>query len=394
MCMRCRSLLALALIFQTSVFAAQKDGAAPSSPADARIAAARNRVLTNAKSWQPYNDLAAALCRKDRDTEDVALYDQADAALQRSLELSPGNYEARKLQVVTLLGRHQFDQALKLASELNHKVPDDIAGWGLLVDTNVALGNYAEAEHDAQVILDLRPGSALGFVKAAGLRELFGDPEGAIEFYREANRRVSQNDADEHAWLFTQIARLELASGNPKHAEDALAQASKLFPESQQALAVLAKLRTAQGNNAEAAALLEKRYRTVGSPQNLYDWAESLERAGQKEAAAAAFRDFERKACAQSGKPYNANRQLVFFYTDHSHEGSKALPLASEEIKARHDSATLDAYAWALYANGRYSEAKLQMDRALAVGVRDPVYLYHAAQIAAKVNQVAQERAR
>src|SRR5947209_3234915 len=45
--------------------------AVPSSPADARIAAAQSRVGANAKSWQPYIDLAAALCRKARDTEDV-----------------------------------------------------------------------------------------------------------------------------------------------------------------------------------------------------------------------------------------------------------------------------------------------------------------------------------
>jgi tetratricopeptide (TPR) repeat protein len=379
---RCSSLLALAVTSQLIAVP-------PSSPADARIAAAQSRVGTNAKSWQPYNDLAAALCRKARDTEDVALYEQADAALQRSLELSPGNYEARKLQAVALLGKHQFDQALKLAAELNHKVPDDIGGWGLLADINVALGNYPEAEQDAQVILDLRPGSALGFVKAAGLRELFGDPEGAVEFYREANRRISQNDADEHAWFLTQIARLELGAGNLKLAEDTLAQALRLFPESQQALAVLAKLRVAQGNSKEAAALLEKRYRMVGSPQNLYDWAESLERAGQKEAAAAAFREFEVKARAQGGNPYNANRQLVFLYIDQKNERDKALTLATKEITVRHDSATLDAYAWALYANGKYSEAKLQMDRALAVGVREPLYYCHAARIAAKANDAA-----
>jgi tetratricopeptide (TPR) repeat protein len=378
---RCFSFLALAVTSQLI--------AVPSSPADARIAAAQSRIGTNAKSWQPYNDLATALCRKARDTEDIALYEQADAALRRSLELSSGNYEARKLQALVLLGKHQFDQALKLATELNRKVPDDIGGWGLLVDANVALGNYPEAEHDAQVILDLRPGSALGFVKAAGLRELFGDPEGAIEFYRETNRRTSQNDADEHAWLLTQIARLELATGNPKRAEDALAQVGKLFPDSQQALDALAKLRTAQGNRTEAATLLERRYRTVGSPQNLYDWAEALEETGQKEAAAAAFRDFEMKARAQSGRPYNANRQLIFLYTDQRNERDKALTLAREEVKIRHDSATLDAYAWALYANGKYSEAKSQMDRALAVGVRDPLYYCHAARIAGKVNDAA-----
>jgi len=43
-----------------------------------------------------------------------------------------------------------------------------------MVDANSALGNYSEAERDAQWILDLRRASALGFEKAADLRELFG----------------------------------------------------------------------------------------------------------------------------------------------------------------------------------------------------------------------------
>ncbi len=383
---RYSSVLATVLLSQMLIAAVQKVGAIPPSPADARISAAQNRIRTNSQSWQSYNDLAVALCRKARDTEDVELYAAADAALQRSFQLSPGNYDAQKLQVATLLGKHKFDEALKLATQLNHKVPDDIGGWALLVDANIALGNYPEAEHDAQMILDLRPGSALGFLKAANLRELFGDPEGAIEFYSETNRRTSGNDADEHAWLLTQIARLELLSGNRKRTEELLAQALKLFPNSQLALATLAKLRAAEGKNADASAILEKRYRSVPSSQNLYDWAESLEKSGGNEAAATAFRDFEAKARTESSKSYNANRQLVFFYTDHKNDGAKALALATEEVKIRHDSATLDAYAWALYANGKYSEAKTQMDRALAVGVRDPVYYCHAVRIAAKAN--------
>jgi len=64
-----------------------------------------------------------------------------------------------------------------------------------------APANDAEAERDAQWILDLRPGSRLGFVKAAAVRERFGDREGAIEFLDEAARRTSPNDSGERAWL-------------------------------------------------------------------------------------------------------------------------------------------------------------------------------------------------
>lgn len=163
------------------------------------------------KTVQAYNELADGLCRKAHYTGDLALFTQADDALKKSLELSPGNYDAHKLQVVVLLGRHQFQEALRAATELNHKVPDDIANWGLLVDANLALGNDAAAEHDAQWILDLRPGSRLGFLKAAAVRERFGDAEGAIEFLDEAARRTSPNDRDELAWIEKEKARLRPA---------------------------------------------------------------------------------------------------------------------------------------------------------------------------------------
>jgi tetratricopeptide (TPR) repeat protein len=223
------------------------------SPPDRRIAAAQLKVKASPNSSQSYNDLASALCRKARDNGDTALYDEAGRELEHSLQLSPGNYDARKLQVTVLLGKHEVAEATKLASELNHKVPDDIAGWALLVDVNVALGNLPEAERDAQWILDLRRGSSLGFEKAAGLRELFGDPEGAIEFYDEANRRTSQNDFDQRAWLLTQNARIELKAGHLKSAREFLRQALQLFPDSQLAAATLAKLHTAEENSVETA---------------------------------------------------------------------------------------------------------------------------------------------
>ena len=43
---------------------------------------------------------------------------------------------------------------------------------------------------------------------------------------------------------------------------------------------------------------------------------------------------------------------------------------------------TLDAYAWALHANGRSAEAMREIESALAVGTVDPRILYHAGAIA------------
>ncbi len=58
--------------------------------------------------------------------------------------------------------------------------------------------------------------------------------------------------------------------------------------------------------------------------------------------------------------------------------------MAKREFARRHDAYTLDAYAWALYMNGRYPEAREQVDKALAVGLRDARILRHAGEIALK----------
>src|ERR1700756_149327 len=145
------------------------------SPVVTRVASAEKRVASESKSWEAYNDLAFALCRLARDTENIADYERAELAVLKSLELSPGNYDARKLMAVTLVGKHDYERARSLVLELNHRVPDDIAVWGLLVDIHTAYGSYKEAERAAQWILDLRRASTLGFVKAAGLRDTFGD---------------------------------------------------------------------------------------------------------------------------------------------------------------------------------------------------------------------------
>jgi tetratricopeptide (TPR) repeat protein len=275
--------------------------------------------------------------------------------------------------------------ALKLALPLNHKVPDDIAVWALMTDAQMQLGNYAEAERDAQWVLDLRPGSSLGFEKAALLRELFGDWEGAIEFLDEANRRTAPSDADQKSWLLTQKARLVLAGGNAEAAALILNEAVRLFPDSQLAAGGLARVRLTEGNNAEALRLLEARYQRVPNDANLYDWAEALALAGHAAEAAQRFAAFEKQASARD----DATLQMIGYYCDTKPEPARALALASRAALERHDSATLAAYAWALYRSERFADAKIQMDQALAVGVRDAVYFCHAASIAARLNDSA-----
>ena len=162
-----------------------------------------------------------------------------------------------------------------------------------------------------------------------------------------------------------------------------------LFPQSQLAAAIVADIEIAQGKYAEAAAARERIYQTVKSAGNLYAWAEALRRAGSNEQAASAFEKFERQALAETHAAYNANHELIYLYTDYKNNPSEALKLAQREESVRQDHGTMAAAAWAFFQNGKYAEAQNRMDRALAVGVRNPLYFCHAAQIAAKANDAA-----
>jgi len=51
-----------------------------------------------------------------------------------------------------------------------------------------------------------------------------------------------------------------------------------------------------------------------------------------------------------------------------------------------------NAYAWALYANAKYEEANVQIQKALAVGIRSAQIFDHAGHIAQRLNRSEEAR--
>ena len=180
-------------------------------------------------------------------------YDRAEEAISRSLTLAPGNFEALKMRAWVFLGKHEFQKALELARALNKQMPDDLLVYGFLTDAHAELGNYKEAEEACQWMLDLRPGNIPAFTRAAYLRELFGDIEGAIELMTAAYQRTPPAETEDRAWTLTHLGHLEFIPGRTENAERLLQGALVLFPDYHYALANLAKVRSAQNRHEEAA---------------------------------------------------------------------------------------------------------------------------------------------
>src|SRR5262249_42897839 len=241
-------------------------------------------------------------------------------------------------------------------------------------------------------MLDLRPGNVPGLTRAAYLRELFGDLDGAADLMRAAYQQLQATEVEDRAWMLTQLAHLRLIAGGGDDAEKLLGEALELFPSYHYALGNLAKVYSARGREAKATELLRQRYELAAHPENAYALAESLERAGRMLDAKRMYLEFEKKARQELKLGDNSNRELVFYYADHARKPAEARRIAQLEIARRHDVYTLDAHAWALYLNGRYAEAQKQIETALAVGVRDAKLLYHAGAIALKLKHAAKAR--
>ena len=385
----------LVMVLAALAASAQTNGAAAAklSPAEQSMTAAQRLIAANPKNFEAYNGLALALARRARESSDPTFYTQGEAALQKSFAISPDNFDGKRIQVWLLLGKHEFAAALDEAKKLNKRTPDDVMVYGFLTDANVELGNYADAENAANWMMRLRGANQPAVTRAAYLRELFGDIDGALELMNMAYQSNTPSQVEDGAWILTQMAHLHLAVGNTAQAEKELQQALGMFPGYHYALGNLAKVRIQQKRYPEAVALLQQRYQAAPHAENLFELAQALQIAGRNDEAAKAFAEFEQKSLKETDRGDNSNHELILYYADYANSPEKALSVAQREIARRRDVHTLDCYAWALYKKGQYAEARKQMDTALAVGIRDANMFRHAGEIALKAgDKTAAER--
>jgi tetratricopeptide (TPR) repeat protein len=374
--------LALTLAISIPVIAGAGEDASP-SPATLRVEAAQKVLEKQPNRYQAENDLAIALIRRTRETGDKSYDQQAQAAIERSLKIQPENFEAGQAHVALLLAEHRYHSALDEARTLNHRMPDAVLVWGDLAEAQAALGDYKEAEAAAQWMMNLRPGNLPAYLCGAALRQDWGDMDGALDFLSKALQQTPPFETEETAWILTQMAQVHRQMGRPAAAETLLKQALQTFPGYYLSQEELAQVWLSQHRFTEAADLLGERNRNFPSPFSHLLAARALDGSGKQDDAAKTYAEFEQEARAQITQPENSNRELIGYYIETAHQPQEALRIARLELENQRDVATLDAYAWALFANGNTAEARQQIQKVLADGTADAVIFYHAGAIEA-----------
>jgi tetratricopeptide (TPR) repeat protein len=345
---------------------------------DGGIASLQQRLREIPDDWRGFAQLGLAYVAQARVTADPSWYPKAEGVLRRSLRLQPDENVDGALGIGALdLARHDFAAALRegrRASDLN---PYSADAYGVIGDALLELGRYDRAFEALQTMVDTRPDLA-SYARVAYARELVGDVPGAERAMRLAFDAAGT--PSDSAWTTYQLGELAFGSGDVGSARAWYARGLDLDPAYVPNLAGLAKVAWARGDDELAIARLTEvvaRYPSaefVGALADLYRATGKPALADRQEAVVAAMHDLA------TANGVNVDLELALFDADHG-DPEGALAAARAEWARRQSVHVADAYAWALYANGRYQRASTFAERALALGTRSALFLFHAGMI-------------
>jgi len=345
---------------------------------DGEIASLQQRLREIPDDWRGFAQLGLAYVAQARVTADPSWYPKAEGVLRRSLRLQPDENVDGALGIGALdLARHDFAAALRegrRASDLN---PYSADAYGVIGDALLELGRYDRAFEVFQTMVDTRPDLA-SYARVAYARELVGDVPGAERAMRMAFDAAGT--PSDSAWTAYQLGELAFGSGDVGSARAWYARGLDLDPAYVPNLAGLAKVAWARGDDELAIARFTEvvaRYPSaefVGALADLYRATGKPGLAERQEAVVAAMHDLA------TANGVNVDLELALFDADHG-DPEGALAAARAEWARRQSVHVADAYAWALYANGRYQRASTFAERALALGTRSALFLFHAGMI-------------
>jgi tetratricopeptide (TPR) repeat protein len=183
------------------------------------------------------------------------------------------------------------------------------------------------------------------------------------------------------AWTQFMLGEEYFQTGDLKNAEAAERDALTAFPHYHHALAELGKIHAAQGRFPESVEFYKRALEVIPLPSYAGALGDVYSKLGNRTEAKKQYDlvEFIGHLSALNNVAYN--RELAMFYADHDLKPGKALELAQKELDVRHDIYTWDCLAWALYKNGRATEALPALSKAMALGTKDAMLFFHAGMI-------------
>lgn len=351
--------------------------AIPSGSLEQTIANLQQRLRTLPSDWRSYASLGLAYVSQARVTADPSFYPKAEGVLERSLELNArDNYQALVGMGALALARHDFAGAMEWGQKARAVNPYNGNVYGVIGDALLELGRYGRAFETFQRMVDTRPDLS-SYARVSYAREIQGDVAGAIDAMAAAGESGSPGDA---AWVSYQLGELYFNSGQLSKAGQAYRRGTLLAPSFIPLHAGLAKVAWARGRIDQAITRYSWVVERYPLPEFVIALGDLYRVSGMREEAARQYGLVRAEERLFKANGVNVDLELALFDASHGRERG-ALEAARAEWERRHSVHVADALGWALYANGRFAEASRYADRALSLGTRNALFMFHAGKI-------------
>lgn len=361
-----------------------------STSTDALISSFQRRLREDPEDFDSHINLANAYLQKVRETGDPSLYTKTEALLDEAGKLNRYSPELFAARGTLDLARHDFAGALENGERALVLDPENARYYGIVGDAQIELGRYEEAIKSYQEMVNHRPDFA-SFSRVAHARELYGDPEGAIqamEFALQAGSGVPENTA----WAHVQLGDLWFASGNLQEAEKAYGLSAKTMDSYALALAGQAKVAAARGDLARAATLYRRAFDRMPLAEHAIALGDVYAEMGNEKKAQEQYEMVRAIDRLSRANGVNTDLEIALFHADHGMNLKPSLEKARAVYRERPSIHAADALAWTLYKTGKYEEAGRHAAEALKLGTRDSLKLFHAGTISKALGQKVEAR--
>lgn len=362
-------------------------GANPATSAEV-VAALQEQVARVPGDHRSWAALGFAYFEQAGVTFDQELFELADAAIARSLEIQPkDNVAALANGAAISASHHRFGPALEQADAALAIAPYDPVALGIRVDALTQLGRFKEQLAAVRTADRRQPGvgSASRYSYAVELR---GDLDRARDLLMGATASASRADL---AHLLSHAADLDRRQGRLDAAQAKLDKALVAVPKDPDSLVGLALLDTARGQLESAVERWQDIVATTPLPEHYIELGETLDALGRDDEAQRAYDDSVAAVRTLEEGGANIDLELALFYADHG-SAAEALPLAEAEWARSKGIHAADGMAWTLHANGRDVEALHHARLATRLGTQEPSLWAHRGIIEAALGKTAAAR--
>jgi tetratricopeptide (TPR) repeat protein len=350
-------------------------------PIDREIRRLQEEAGSGTKRIEAMKRLGWAFVGKARSSYDPGFYKIAEECSLWVQSTQANDPDALLLQGHILDSLHQFKEAESVTRKLlairNHASEN-----GLLGDVLMEQGRLDDAIISYQKMVNLRP-DLEAYTRIAHMRWLKGDLEGAIDVMQMAVAAGGSREPEATAWAYTRLGSYKFQAGDMDAAAKSANIALQFMENCAPALLLRGRILLAQHKASAAIESLRQATALAWLPEYQWALADALRETGDSQAAEAV-----EGRLVNSGAVNDA-RTFALYLITRGEESQQALMLAQRELSIREDIFTMDAMAWALKANNRFTEARDYSEKSLKEGTQDARLFYHAGAIATALDDYA-----